>query len=62
VNRFYYFNLGDALQTKSEQLVVEILEVYRGSRYDDTCINFMVPMGRFVDSDEEAVYVGYGYW
>ena len=57
---FQYIDFGEKFQTKNEQLIIEILDVYRGSRYDDTCINLMVPMGRIVDAEEEAVY--YGYW
>jgi len=48
-----YFPFGDELLTKNDKLIIEILEVYKGSRYDDTCINFIITGGISVDIDEE---------
>jgi len=33
------------LKTEANILEIEILEVYKGSRYDDTCINLIIPLG-----------------
>ncbi|GHV81283.1 hypothetical protein AGMMS49944_30740 [Spirochaetia bacterium] len=43
--QFQYFEFQDALKTESNILEIEILEVYRGTRYDDTCINMIIPWG-----------------
>jgi hypothetical protein len=40
----FYLKFGEDAYN-IEQIKVEILEVYRGDRYDDTCINFLNPGG-----------------
>jgi len=50
-----YFNFHDNIKTRSDILEIEILEVYRGSRHDDTCINFIIPLGYLVNEDEEEI-------
>ena len=40
-----YLHFRDELKGEQEFLVIEILEVYNGTRYDDTCINFIIPRG-----------------
>jgi len=39
-----YFYFGDKLKAENNTLEIEILEVYKGSKYDDTCINFITPL------------------
>ncbi len=43
--QFQYFYFQDNLTTESDILVIEILEVYKGSKWDDTAINLIIPWG-----------------
>jgi hypothetical protein len=40
-----YFSFQAELTTEANILQIEILEVYSGSHYDDTCINLIIPWG-----------------
>jgi hypothetical protein len=40
-----YFRFQEELKTEANILQIEILEVYKGSHYDDTCINLIIPWG-----------------
>jgi hypothetical protein len=41
----HYQDFNIKFQEISKEIEIEILEVYRGTRYNDTCINLMLPGG-----------------
>jgi hypothetical protein len=40
---FQYINIG--IEYNPQTVLIEILEVYKGSRWDDTCVNNILPIG-----------------
>ena len=40
--QFQQFNFYEELNTGTNILEIEILEVYSGSRYNDTCVNMII--------------------
>jgi hypothetical protein len=40
---FQYINIG--IEYNPKTVLIEILEVYKGSRWDDTCVNNILPFG-----------------
>ena len=48
----YFFVSSKLLRVNNRMLEFEILEVYNGSRWNDTCINFIIPLTLFFDEFE----------